>query len=289
MNGIVDTHVHVWSKGVAPFVYSGGEPPVELQHCQAEDLIEKMNTNGVSTTIIVQPINHKFDHSYLNSVLTDPRFASRFKGICLLDPNQAISEGESFLEQMKEAGYVGVRFNPYLWEGEEGMGGQRGKAFYKKAGELNLAVGIMCFRGLSLHYDDIKLLLEHSPETKCIIDHWGFFAQQGVPSEEAWSQLLSLAEYPQVYVKTSAFFRNSGTSYPFSDLDSRLVEIVQKFGSNRLMYGSDYPFIEQQEGKYKGSLETMKQWVGASKALAEQDWRNIFGKTSEHVFGLDTC
>lgn len=41
-------------------------------------------------------------------------------------------------------------------------------------------------------------LLEAHPETPAIIDHWGFFHQDGRDVEEAWAQLLALAKYPQV-------------------------------------------------------------------------------------------
>lgn len=45
------------------------------------------------------------------------------------------------------------------------------------SGTLEMPVGIMCFKGLPLHYTDIVALLEHSPSTDVIIDHFGFFLQ----------------------------------------------------------------------------------------------------------------
>jgi hypothetical protein len=38
-------------------------------------------------------------------------------------------------------------------------------------------VGFMCFKGLNLHLPEIKALLEASPETTVIIDHFGFLYQ----------------------------------------------------------------------------------------------------------------
>lgn len=64
-------------------------------------------------------------------------------------------------------GFCGVRFNPYLWpEGGPGMKDETGLALYRRAGELGMPVGVMCFKGLCLHLDEIKALLESSPETK---------------------------------------------------------------------------------------------------------------------------
>lgn len=78
-------------------------------------------------------------------------------------------------------GFCGVRFNPYLWnEGGAGMKDETGLALYKRAGELNMPVGVMCFKGLRLHLDDMKTLLEASPRTKVTP-----LALQSIPTVEA--------------------------------------------------------------------------------------------------------
>lgn len=41
-----------------------------------------------------------------------------------------------------------------------------GLALYRKAGELGMPVGVMCFKGLGLHVKEIEALLQSSPETK---------------------------------------------------------------------------------------------------------------------------
>lgn len=73
-----------------------------------------------------------------------------------------------------------------------------GRAMYKTAGALGMPVGFMLFKGLHLHLPEVTALLEAHPETPAIIDHWGFFHQDGRDVEEAWAQLLALAQYPQV-------------------------------------------------------------------------------------------
>lgn len=120
-----------------------------------------------------------------------------------------------------------------------------GIALYRKAGELGLPVGVMCFKGFGLHVKEIEALLESSPPTKVryivasvsacsrqnlkfscekepsfvksdvsweasvhfyplpapatcrlqlVIDHFGFFLQDGVIDEAAWAQLLALSK-----------------------------------------------------------------------------------------------
>lgn len=60
-----------------------------------------------------------------------------------------------------------MRFNPYLWpEGGSGMKDDTGLALYRKAGELGLPVGVMCFKGFGRHVEEIEALLASSPQTK---------------------------------------------------------------------------------------------------------------------------
>ena len=41
-----------------------------------------------------------------------------------------------------------------------------GLAVYQRCAELQVPVGIMCFKGLGLHFDDIISLIEKSPNTQ---------------------------------------------------------------------------------------------------------------------------
>jgi predicted TIM-barrel fold metal-dependent hydrolase len=71
-----------------------------------------------------------------------------------------------------------------------------------RAGELQAPVGIMTFKGILNHIDDIKALATDFPDTKIIMDHFGF-CKASDPASEEWKALMSLAEFPQVYVKVS--------------------------------------------------------------------------------------
>lgn len=166
---------------------------------------------------------------------------------------------EELTRLVKEDGYKGVRFNPYLWPEGEPMTNQVGKAMYQRcgpahgvsaapyiavpcflrldalhilfnapstvqcavqpsqswltavphssaavcrAGELGVPVGHMTFKGLLNHIDDITALCQEFPDTKVIIDHFGF-CSAAKPDGPDWEALFGLARYPQVYVKVT--------------------------------------------------------------------------------------
>ena len=100
--------------------------------------------------------------------------------------------------------------------------------------------------------------------------------------DEAFELLLSLAKHPNVYVKISALFRNTGEkdSFPYDKVKSeRFIPLLEAFGANRLMMGSDFPFVLESEGSYEGAINTVKSWCKGS------DYDSILGGTAEKLFG----
>lgn len=284
MPRIIDSHLHVWASAseCSSFPYSPGqEPPAHLENIASTDsLLKIMQEAGVDGALIVQPINHKFDHSYVTEAMK--KHPNKFKGMMLHDPSLSTEMAVERLEQLVLSGFVGVRFNPYLWPDGSLMSSDSGMSVYKRCGELNVPVGIMCFKGLDLHYDDIVQLIEKSPGTVCILDHMGFCALNE-KGEKQFEQLLNLSKYSNVFVKISALFRNTGDndSYPYNKLKSqRFGPLLEKFGANRLMMGTDFPFVTETDGGYKGAVETVKSWIEDAKTE-----NAIMGGTAEKVFG----
>jgi predicted TIM-barrel fold metal-dependent hydrolase len=270
---VIDSHLHTWSNSETadsfPFVQ---DPPDTLRDkADVDSLLNEMRQKGIDGALIVQPINYKYDHSYvLHAIKEHPAF----KGMLLYDPSD--KDPVSRLEELCLQGFVGVRFNPYLWPSDECMSQGNGLKVYQRCGELNMPVGIMCFQGLQLHYDDIIKLLTLCPDTPCILDHFGF---TNINDKSTFEQLLSLAKFPQVHVKISALFR-LGDSYPYEEIrQRRFLPLLEAFGSERLLYGSDFPYVLEQPGGYAIS-DLVMSWIAT-----DQDRANIMSRTAERLFG----
>jgi predicted TIM-barrel fold metal-dependent hydrolase len=288
---VIDSHLHVWAdakEAASGFPYATGqEPPESLSNvASTASLLKKMEENGVDGSLIVQPINHKFDHSYVTQAIQE--YPDKLKGMLLHDPSLSPEDAVSQLEDLALKGYVGVRFNPYLWakKGEVGWTpmstpGGAGLAVYRRCAELHMPVGVMCFQGLQLHYDDILELLKASPKTILVLDHFGFTALTP-EGESAFLQLLKLAEYPQVHVKVSALFRLKDTS-PYNRVEKeRLEPLLAAFGADRLLFGTDFPFVlEQEPEQYDGMVKLVSSWLEK-----ESDRSAVMGGTAEKLFGL---
>lgn len=285
----IDSHLHVWADASEAESFPYDQPPPESVQNVAtpEALLEQMKNAEVDGALIVQPINHKYDHSYVTNAIK--KYPQQFKGMLLHDPSLPPEMAVKRLEELVLSGYVGVRFNPYLWNEGEKMStdGGGGIAVYKRCAELKCPVGIMCFKGLELHFDDILALIEKSPDTQLVLDHLGFCALNE-KGDESFKQLLSLSKYKNVSIKISALFRNTGEddSFPYDGIKTNRFEpLMESFGPDRLLLGSDFPYVLETEGGYAGAISTVRKWCNDNDADADL----VLGGTAERLFGKWGC
>ncbi|PON91851.1 Amidohydrolase-related [Trema orientale] len=86
----------------------------------------------------------------------------------------------------------------------------------------------------------------------------------------------------KVYVKFSALFRVSRKPYPYKDLGGPLSQLVSAFGANRLMWGTDFPYVVAESG-YKRAKEAVT-LIGKLVPLSASELDLIMGKTVMELF-----
>ncbi|XP_047311100.1 uncharacterized protein LOC124914565 [Impatiens glandulifera] len=278
---IIDSHLHVWASPdeAVDYPFSPGQVPTLPGH--SDLLLERMREANVDGALIVQPINHMFDHRYVTSVLK--KHPSKFVGCCLGNPAEDGIGIRQLEELVLKDGYRAVRFNPYLWPSGQKMTNQIGKAMFCKAGELGIPVGFMCMKGLNLHIADIEIFCSEYPSTTVLLDHLAF-CKPPINDEEKqnFEDLLNLSRFPQVYIKLSALFRVSRDPYPYNDITQTLSQIVTRFGADHVMWGSDFPFIEAECG-YKKAKDAVVE-IASKLHLSSSEMEWIMGKTALQLF-----
>jgi len=170
------------------------------------------------------------------------------------------------------------------------MADATGKAMFSEAGKAGLVVGFMPFKGLSRHASEVEALLHSSPETQVLIDHWGFFLQpatgvgERAVDSDSWDALLRLSSFPQVHVKVSALFRVAADPWPFASLSDRLKQLLATFGSERLLWGSDFPYATE-HSEYGPAVHAVEEWP-VWQEMSETDRRNLVSDTAARLYRL---
>ena len=275
----LDAHLHVWPSPSAYAYAPGKEPPAGLaERSTAEALLQQCERAGVHGALIVQPINLMYDHAYVaEAVRAHP---GRFVGCCLADASVGGGGAATLGDLLAPRGpFRAVRFNPGLWPEGARMTDEVGKAMFALAGERGAYVGFMCFHGLHLHVEEIRDLCAEFPKTRVLMDHFGFV--KGV-EDPNWLALLSLAEFPQVCVKASAQFRVApeGERWPYESTGPQLRGLLDAFGPERVVWGSDFPYVEEQCG-----YERASEIVGnCGAALSAEEAEAVMGGNLARMF-----
>ena len=294
----IDSHLHVWTLDDERYPMLPGRVPNVPG--DVERLLSSMDEADIDGALIVQPIFHGFDHGYVNQAIkTHP---DRFKGMALINP-QRMDAVDQLDRLVTDKGYSGVRFNPAMWvlgviehldlTPEERskhfetcaecqlqhMNDDAGKAIYEKAGELGVAVGFMVS---PKYFDQVDDLLSEFPETPAIIDHFGGCkVADGAPGSNAdFDALMSLAKHPQLRIKVSGFVGPSDGAMPHEDTWPMVKALLGAYGAERLMWGTDFPWIQSHGGYGDGT-----RIIGQIPDVSDGDRAWLMGGTATSLFG----
>lgn len=281
----IDAHVHIWHPPTStafPPAPDRPPPPTSPPGTPA-DLAAILPAGGVTGAVIIQPINYGFDHTAIRAALAAPPPGVSLAGVALAaTPGGPVAAAAALKEAITapDGGppLAGVRLNPTLLPPGEGLGGPTAAAVVATAGTLGVPVTLFA---RPPDGDGVAALAAGHPSVGLWVDHWGFCRPVG--GEGAWGLLLELAAAaPRVGVKLSAAFRVSNVGAPYGDLGGWAGEAVAAYGPDRLMWGSDWPYVEE-AGGYAAA------WAAADVVLAgvgAEERGRILGGTAAAVYGL---
>lgn len=291
----------VWSDGFPPYPWAVAPPPELSDAANYDKLHATASAAGVAGALIVQPINHKYDHSYTDAALR--AFPDFYKGMGLLDPSLSPVAAVAAIDDLHTRGYVGVRFNAGAFSEHGGIDSPTSRAAYARCGQLGMVVGLMAFGGLRPHLPGLMALISASPPTSLVLDHLGFFRQPATGGllgdaarndETAWREILALSSHPQVHVKVSALFRASAEAPPFSDLAPRVEALLAAYGAERLLWGSDFPYCIRGGQAPTSVAQAYDQAVAVptfwrAAGLDEPALAMLMGGTAARLFKFAAC
>jgi len=192
-----------------------------------------MDEAGVDRAIIVPPFFEGERNDYaLEAVVRYPdRFA--VMGRILLNSPEA----PALLRRWKDQpGMLGIRLT-FNWDQFSWLTDGTADWFWPAAATAGIPVMVHP-NGMILEFARIA---ESNPRLTLIIDHMGLSTDTAKNNMRARAieQTLTLAKYPNVYVKVSAVPTYSFEPYPYRDMNEFVRRVVDAFGSRRCFWGSD--------------------------------------------------
>ena len=270
---IIDPHVHVWKHDPQYPFAPGSHPPPEDR--TPETLLELMKANHVERTVIIQVIHFKWDNSFLADVLK--QYPQYFKGVARVNPEDPAAP-DHLSELMARPGFHGVRISPGAGESGNWIAGPLMPPLWKRCDELKVPMTVLA---PITRIPDVEKLIAKYPDLTVVIDH---MADCPPDQPDQISKLLALEKYPKVFVKVSHTWSLSKEEFPYKDSQTLVKKLHDKFGPQRLMWGTDWP-ICLAKCSYAQTLSMVR---GQMTFLNEDDKHWMLNKTIQRVwnFGL---
>ncbi len=146
--------------------------------------------------------------------------------------------------------------------------------------EFDLVYDVLIFEK---HLPQTIELVDRHPSQIFVLDH---VAKPGIKagSLQPWARnITELAKREHVFCKVSGMVSEADwKSWAPDDLRPYFEVVLDAFGADRLLFGSDWPVCLIASG-YKRWADTVREWIAP---LSEDEQRQILGETAIRVYGL---
>lgn len=233
----IDSHVHFWKFDRKRDAWITEEMKVLQQDYLPEQIALTLKRNEVDGVVAVQASQEEVETRFLCELAKTHPVIKGVVGWIDLRAANAQERLEHFAQYPEIKGYR------HIVQGEPddfmlGTDFQRGISALQ---EYNYTYDILIY---PRQLPAALKLVEAFPEQKFVIDHC---AKPGIKRKEMepWAEdLKNIAKHPNVYCKLSGLLTeakwkewSAGDFYPYLDV------VFEAFGTNRLMFGSDWPVM----------------------------------------------
>jgi predicted TIM-barrel fold metal-dependent hydrolase len=263
--GIVDTHVHVVSGDDRRYPLEPSDltgPWYREAPCSIERLLELMDTAGVDRAVLVQGVSaYRYDNRYTAD--SARRFPERCTSVGCIDVS-APDAADVARQLVEHEGVRGIRWfldpRPFA------------DAFdvVQAVGTLGVPLVVTI---LPDRLGELAAALADLPPAPVALDHCGFADfGDGVPDD-----LAALVPYPEVHLKVSTMTLDRLAGH--GDVRDAVAMLADRFGSDRLMWGSD--FSQTHDRPYPELAELARH---ASSRLGDDERAAFLAGTACHLW-----
>jgi L-fuconolactonase len=275
----IDAHQHFWQISRGDYDWMTDEA-AEIRHdILPSDLAPLIARQGITGTVAVQAAATVAETEFLLGLAENAAFIKGVVGWVDLEDPAAPQTMDRLLHSPL---FKGVR--PMLQDIEDTDWIARPQV------AANLAA--MADRGLRLdalvlprHLDVLAAVAADLPELAIVIDHCAKpEIAGGADAGDAWrAGMARLASLPNLMCKISGLANEAGPGWNADRLAPVAAHVLQQFGADRVMWGSDWPVLNL-AGDYN-------RWCAISEqlfaSLSATDRAAVYGGTATRFYGLE--
>ncbi len=231
---IIDCHAHVYAPDEERYQPAQNPLRVPGGGGAVQDLGKISRANGVAAVRAVQTVSfYGYDNRYLCDVArANPDWVS---GVCTLDPDDPHSPG--YLQQfVRGSGVKSLRSIP--GRSRTTFDDQAVRGLWQESADLGITVDLFL---MNLEWvEGAVRLLQEFPDLTVALCHC-MDIKPGPAYEKTLDQVLRLARFKNLYAKVDFISTGTETGYPGADLQAAALQIIEAYGWERCVWGSNFP------------------------------------------------
>ncbi|NBB11702.1 amidohydrolase [Pseudomonas sp. SLFW] len=247
----IDGHAHVFSRELDLTSARRYSPDYDATLAL---YLQNLQSHGLSHGVLVQPSFLGTDNSYLLDALKQA--PGLLRGVVVVERD--ISRAE--LNDMDRLGVVGLRLN-LMGKALPDFSEPQWKVLFAHVAELDWHVE------LHRHVADLPGLIRALMPfgVKVVVDHFGRPDARLGLDQPGFREMLELGLGGQVWMKVSGIYRLEGIEQENLDFArAALPLLVQSFGPQRLVWGSDWPHTQHEKQISYGTVVEQLHALGCS-------------------------
>ena len=272
----IDSHQHFWKYDSVRDNWIDDSMAIIRKDFLPKDLKPILESNKIDGCIAVQADQSEDETLFLLKLAHENSFIKGVVGWVDLCSEDIEGRLEYFSQFEK---FCGVR---HIVQAEP-KGFLLNKKFQngiKLLGKYNLTYDILVYHN---QLEEVIEFVQKFPNQKFVLDHIGKPSIKTNKIESWKNQFQKLAKSPNVYCKISGLVTDAKLNYwEYDDFEPYLDVVINSFGTERVMFGSDWP-VCLLSGNYEKVLEILDRYISH---LTEDDKELIMGNNSLKFYNI---
>lgn len=276
LTGSIDSHQHFWYYNPAKHDWVTDDMAVIRKDFLPADLYPLLQANDVAGCVAVQAEQTEEETDFLLKLSDEHSFIKGIVGWVDLASDDLRSRLAYYQQFVKLKGFR------HILQGEapEYM---LGPDFLKGISLLQEAGFVYDILIFPQHLTAACELVKQFPDQRFVIDHLAKpYIKSGIIDQ--WKKdIRSIAQYPNVHCKISGMVTEADfVNWKQADMQPYIDVVVESFGTNRIMYGSDWP-VCLVAANYAQTIGIVKKYFST---FSENEQDMFFRKNAEEFYQL---
>lgn len=275
----VDAHQHFWNLDLVEYPWLTADLAPIHRTFEPPELAPQLAAAGIDYTVLVQAANSYADTDYmLYQADRYPWIGAVVGWVPLLEPAEA---ERALTRYLAHPAFRGVRHLIHDEPDPDWIVQHRALEGLKVLAAAGISFDFVAV--FPRHLKHVPAMAEAVPDLRIIIDHLAKPPLHSHDLEQWTTELAAAARYPTVYAKLSGLNTVvDWDTWSADDLKPAIDRAIDIFGTERLMFGSDWPFGTLAGDYAKVWAETNRALAGRSQAEIDQ----LLGGTAVQAYTI---